>query len=78
VAVMCGLPLLKPWARRLALAGSWLLLTLTLAVAAAWIRAGHPAIALAASLSSVVHVTVIRYLGRPSVKAIFVKSHNLA
>ncbi len=74
VAAMCGLPLLKGWARQLALAGAWLLLALTLAVAAAWIRAGHPVVALAVTLSTAVHVTVIRYLGRPAVKAIFISN----
>ena len=70
-AVMCGLPLLKPWARRLAIAGSiWLLVT-TLAIAGALVAQGRPGLGLAAALGSGAHVLIIRYLQRPTVKAFF-------
>ncbi len=69
--VMCGLPLLKSWARRLAIAGSVALLVTTLAVAGALVASGRPGLGLAATLGAGVHVLIIRYLQRPSVKAWF-------
>ncbi len=71
-AVMCGLPLLKPWARRLAIAGSLWLLVTALAIAGALVAQGRPGLGLAAALGSGVHVLIIRYLQRPAVKQYFV------
>ena len=70
-AVMCGLPLLKSWARRLAIAGSTLLMLTTLATAGLLVSAGRPGLGLAAALGAGVHVLIIRYLRRPAVKALF-------
>jgi hypothetical protein len=69
--VVCGLPLLKPWARALTVVTSWLMVALTLAVAGLVVAAGRPAIGLLATLSGAVHVVAIRYLQRPAVKAYF-------
>ena len=69
--VVCGLPLLKPWARRLTVLASWLMVALTLAVAGLAVAAGRPLFGLAATLSGTVHVVAIRYLQRPVVKAYF-------
>lgn len=71
-AMMLGLPLLKPWARRLAILASAALLMLTLAVAGALVMSGRPGGAVLAALGSSVHVLVMRYLRRPSVKAHFI------
>lgn len=69
--VMCGLPLLKPWARGLAVAASTLLVAITLAVAGVVVLAGRPLMALVATVGAAVHVIAIRYLTRPQVKAWF-------
>ncbi|MBI2496350.1 MAG: hypothetical protein HYY90_01975 [Candidatus Omnitrophica bacterium] len=69
--VMCGLPLLKPWARGLAVAASALLVAITLAVAGVVVLAGRPLMALVATVGAAVHVIAIRYLTRPAVKAWF-------
>ncbi|MBI3010872.1 MAG: hypothetical protein HYY58_00040 [Candidatus Omnitrophica bacterium] len=50
--VMCGLPLLKPWARGLAVAASALLVAITLAVAGVVVLAGRPLMALVATAQS--------------------------
>ncbi|MDP3723442.1 MAG: hypothetical protein Q8R91_08105 [Candidatus Omnitrophota bacterium] len=68
---MVGLPLLKPWARHLAIGTSLLLLGLTLAVAGALIVSGRPLGALLAACGAAVHVVVIRYVTQPRVKAWF-------
>ena len=68
---MCGLPLLKAWGRRLAVFGSWLMMALALSLAALLVLNGRPAGALLSSLGAAVHVMVLRYLGRPSVKSLF-------
>ena len=69
---MCGLPLLKPWGRTLALITSAALMAATLAVSAALIASGHPAAGLAVTCTTAFHALVIRYLGRPVVKRYFV------
>jgi hypothetical protein len=69
--VMCGLPLFKPWARRLAIFGSAVLMALTLSVAAACIMASRPLAALIITLGAGLHVLTIRYLRRPAVRRWF-------
>ena len=69
--VMCGLPLLKPWARLLAIGTSIVLLLVTLAIAGLLAMAGRPLGALLTAISAGVHVMIIRYLQRPVVKAYF-------
>lgn len=73
VGVMCGLPLLKSWARALAMAGSVVLMAVTLSVAGILVMGGRPLWALLATLGAGVHVVIIRYLRRPSVKGYFEK-----
>ena len=70
-SAMCGLPLLKPWARIVAIAGSAAMLLLTLALAAAFVMAGRPGAGLVTTLASSIHVVVIRYLRRPQVASYF-------
>ena len=74
--IMFGLPLLKVWARRLAIVASVLLMLSTLGVAGRIVMAGRPLVGLAATVGAAVHVIVIRYLQRPAVKAYFEYSHN--
>ena len=69
--IVYGLPLLRAWARTLAIAGSALLMLSSLAVAGRIIMAGHPLAGLLATLGAGVHGIVIRYLTRPHVKAWF-------
>lgn len=71
VTAMCGLALLRPWARTVAVLGSSWMTLVTLAVAAALVAGGRPLQALVAALGASVHLIVIRYLRRPSVKAYF-------
>ena len=71
MAIACGLPLLKPWARKLAVIGTWLLAVMTLAISAFLILSGRPLAALGSTLGTVVYLIIIRYLGRPAVKAFF-------
>ena len=71
VGAMCGLALLRPWGRRLAIWASALLMVATLAVSALLVSAGRPVIGLMVALSASCHVMVIRYLQRPIVKALF-------
>ena len=69
--VMCGLPLLKPWARQLAVYVSTLLLVTTLAIAAMLAAKGRPLGALLTTLAAGLQAVVIRYLRRPAVTAWF-------
>lgn len=69
--LMCGLPLLKPWARRAAVFGSAALAAVTLAFAAVVAGSGRPALALAGALLAGTHFIIIRYLQRPQTKAYF-------
>ena len=69
--VMCGLPLLKPWARTLAVFGSVVMMVLLLLIAALLINAGHPVGALGTTFGAGIHVVIIRYLRRPIVRALF-------
>ena len=71
VAVMCGLPLLKSWARRLAVAGSAGLGVVTLGGALLIAGAGRPGLGLLGALLAGTHVVVIRYLQRPEVRKCF-------
>ena len=68
---MCGLPLLRPWARHVAIAGSALTALITLAVAGLLVMGGRPLGALAATLGAGVHVLIIRYLQRQATKSYF-------
>ena len=68
---MCGLPLLRPWGRTLAVWTSALLTLATLAIAGLLVGAGRPGLGLVISLSTGFHVLVIQYLRRPSVHAWF-------
>lgn len=68
-----GLPLLKPWARQLAIWTSVLLLVTTLAFAGVLVAATKPGAALVTALLAGTHAIVIRYLQRPLVKAQFIK-----
>ena len=68
---MCGLALLKPWGRGLAVVGSIVMALVTLALAGLFVMGGHPVAALLSTLAASVHVIVIRYLHRPVVKRYF-------
>ena len=70
-AVICGLVLLRPWARRAAVLGLILMTLLGLAVASLLVLAGRPGAALAATVITAVFLVTIRYLRRPGVKAYF-------
>ena len=70
---MCGLPLLRPWARTLAIAGLAGFSLVLLAHAAALVMAGRPLIGLGATLTASMPVLVIRYLRRPIVRAYFLQ-----
>lgn len=72
-SLACGLPLLKPWARRLAVIASMVMMMSTVALAALLIAHRQPGFALAATLSVVVYGIIIRYLQRPNIKAYFTK-----
>ena len=69
--VMCGLPLLKAWARTLAVFGSVVMMVLMLMIAAFVINAGHPLGALLTTFGAGLHVVIIRYLQRPVVRKLF-------
>ena len=71
LGVACGLPLLRPWARRLAIAGSLVMIASLLSLAALCIRARHPGVGALLALSTSVHLVVIRYLRRPIVRRYF-------
>ncbi len=66
-----GLPLLKPWARQLAIWTSILLLITTLAIAGLLVAAAKPGAALLTTILAGTHGIVIRYLQRPAVKQLF-------
>ena len=70
---MAGLPFFKPWARRLAVSGLIGMTVATLSVAGLLVMRGRPLAALLATCGSVVYMIALRYLGRPQVKAWFVK-----
>ena len=70
-ATMCGLPLLKPWARWAAILGSLVLMLSTLGMAGMLVLSHRPLAALLATFGSAIHVLVIRYLQRPVVRAFF-------
>lgn len=70
-SLMCGLPLLKPWARKLAVAASLLMMVFTLSLATLLVMRGQPSVAIIATCGAGVHGVVIRYLQRPMVKAYF-------
>jgi hypothetical protein len=70
-ATMCGLVLLKAWARRLAVWGFGALALFTLASAGALAGAGRPGAALLVAFSAGLYVLGMRYLGRPAIKAFF-------
>ena len=70
-SLMCGLPLLRSWARMLAMAGSTLLVLVTLSMAGLLVMGGRPLFGLLATVGTAVHVIMIRYLQRPTVKAYF-------
>ncbi len=71
-SAMCGLPLLKPWARVIAIWASVGLMLATLSVAALLVASGRPLGALVATCGAGVHILVIRYLRRPVVRAYFI------
>ncbi len=75
--VMFGLPLLKAWARRLAIVASVLLMLSTLGVAGRIVMAGRPLIGLLATVGAAIHVIVIRYLQRPAVRAWFLQGSEV-
>lgn len=70
-SVMCGLPFLKRWARAAAIFGSVLMAVLILAVAGLLVMHGRPLGALLATMGAGLHLLIIRYLRRPSIKAMF-------
>ena len=77
VGAMCGLPLLKPWGRVLAIWTSVLLLLVTLAIAGLSVRSGHPLGGLLAAFIAGTHALVIRYLQRPAVKVLFAQGTTI-
>ena len=68
---MCGLPLLKPWGRSLAMATSLLLMGVLLAMAALVVGANRPWLGLATAMVAAMQMVPIRYLQRPQVKQLF-------
>ena len=70
-SAMCGLALLRPWGRTLAVLGSVVMAMITLAFAGLLVMGGHPIGALLSTLAASVHAVVIRYLGRPVVRGYF-------
>ena len=70
-SIMCGLPLLRPWARGLAVMMSALMVLVTLSMAGLFVMAGHPLGAVLATVGAGVHLVIIRYLRRPNVRAYF-------
>ncbi|HEX9780224.1 MAG TPA: hypothetical protein VGB20_03325 [bacterium] len=71
LAAMCGLALLRPWGRLMAVAGAVVLMLLGLAVGGVQVASGRPADALLATCFGGAQVIVIRYLRRPDVKRYF-------
>ncbi len=70
-AAMCGLALLRPWGRRLAVGTFVALVVVTLAVAGVMVTSGRPIGALLCAFFAGVYVLAIRYLQRPTTKAYF-------
>lgn len=68
---MCGLALLRPWGRVLAVAGFTALCVVALAVAGVLVTSAHPLAAIAAAVAAGLHIMAIRYLQRATVKALF-------
>ena len=68
---MCGLALLRPWGRVLAVAGFTALCVVTLAVAGVLVASAHPLAAIAAAVVAGLHIMAIRYLQRETVKTLF-------
>ncbi|GEM_PF-1682743 len=71
VGAMCGLALLKPWGRTLAIAGFIALCAVMLAMAGLLASAHHPAGAILSAVMAGVHIVAIRYLQRDATKAYF-------
>ncbi len=71
LGVVCGLPLLKSWARHLAVVELVCVTVVMLAVAGGLVMSGRPVGGLLATLGVSVPLVAIRYLRRPSVKAWF-------
>ncbi len=70
-AAMCGLVLLKPWGRRLAVWGFAALTMVTIAGAGVLAARGRPGMALATTVGTGLYLVAIRYLQRPGVKRLF-------
>lgn len=70
-SVMCGLPLLRRWARALAVITSALMVLVALSMAGVFVMAGHPLGAVLATVGAGMHLVIIRYLRRPHVRAYF-------
>ena len=68
---MCGLALLKPWARTLAVVGLIWIVVVELSWADLFIAAGRPGGALLAAFGAGIPLLLIRYLQRPVVRAYF-------
>lgn len=74
---MCGLALMKSWGRALAIWTSTLLMVAMLALAGLLaLNAHQPLAGLVVACGAALHMVVIRYLGRPSVRAWF-KTDNV-
>ena len=71
LGAVCGLALLRPWGRRLAMWGFAGLMATTLAMAAQQIAGGRPVAALATAITAGLQYLGIRYLRRPHVRAWF-------
>ena len=71
-----GLPLLRPWARRTAVAASALGMGMTLTVAARCIAGREPLWALLATGGAGGQALLVRYLTRPHVKKWFLKNSD--
>ena len=69
---MCGLALMKSWGRALAIWTSTLLMVAMLVLAGLLaINAHQPLMGLIVACGAALHMVVIRYLGRPSVRSWF-------
>lgn len=74
----CGLALLKPWARTLAIVGFVWITLVILSLAGVMIASGRPVAALAAVIGTGVPLLAIRYLRRPIVRELFVQGTVLS